>query len=99
MCYASQTAEIMANYASNDEHHMVISVCAYMTDSVSTVGATNSERASSTPRVWYDDIFARCCSETTVIGENAACVGVELLGSSVLRHFFRRKATLVNHMS
>jgi hypothetical protein len=25
----------MANNASNDEHHMVKSVCAYMTDSVS----------------------------------------------------------------
>ena len=65
---ACRIAETMANYASKDEHRMVISVCAYMTDSISTVGATNSERASSTPRVWYDDIFARCCSETTVIG-------------------------------
>jgi hypothetical protein len=70
---ASQTAEIMASHASNDEHHMVVSVCACMTDLASTYGATNSERASSTPRVWYDDIFARRCSETTVI-EGKCCL-------------------------
>jgi hypothetical protein len=70
---ASQIAEIMASYASNDEHHMVVSVCDCMTDSASTVGATNSERASSTPRVWYDDIFALCSSETTVI-EGKCCL-------------------------
>jgi hypothetical protein len=63
----------MASHASNDEHHMVVSVCACMTDLASTYGATNSERVSSTPRVWYDDIFARRCSETIVI-EGKCCL-------------------------
>ena len=72
---AYRIAELIANYASKDEHHMVISVCAYMTDSVSTVGATNSEWASSTPRVWYDGISARCCSEITVIGGECCLCG------------------------
>jgi len=72
---ACQIAETMANYASKDEHHMVISVCAYMTDSISTVGAINSERASSTPRVWYDGIFALCCSVPTVIGGECCSCG------------------------
>jgi hypothetical protein len=63
----------MASHASNDEHHMAVSVCACMTDLASTYGATNSERALSTPRVWYDDIFAQRCSKTTVI-EGKCCL-------------------------
>jgi len=85
---AYRIAGFMANYASNDEHYMVVSVCACTTDWTSPVGATNSERASSAPRVWYDDIFAQCSSGTTV----DARVSVKLPGSSVIRHFFLWKS-------
>lgn len=57
--------------AKSGEHHIVVTVRACMTR------RQLPERVFSIPRVWYDNMFARRCSEATVIEGSFACESAE----------------------